>query len=95
MFVNREVQTSFYPNGISEWNRLDSEIRLAPSVAAFKKKLLSIIRPTAKSLFGIFCPIGLNYLLQIRVGHSKLNFHKFEHNFRDIINPMCPTNDGI
>ena len=31
----------------------------------------------------------------MRVGLSKLNFHKFKHNFRDTINPMCPTNDGI
>ena len=29
------------------------------------------------------------------VGLSKLNFHKFKHNFRDTINPMCPTNDGV
>ena len=35
------------------------------------------------------------YLTQLRVGLSKLNFHKFRHNFRDTINPMCPTNDGI
>ena len=40
-------------------------------------------------------PIGLSYLLQPRVGLSKLNFHKFKHNFRDTVNPMCPTNDGI
>ena len=32
---------------------------------------------------------------QLRVGLSKLNFHKFKHNCRDTINPMCPTNDGI
>ena len=24
-----------------------------------------------------------------------LNFHKFKHNFRDTVNPMCPTNDAI
>ena len=29
------------------------------------------------------------------MGLSKLNFHKFKHNFRDTINPMCTTNDGI
>ena len=34
-------------------------------------------------------------LTQIRVGLSKLNFHKFKHNFRDTVNPMCPTSDGI
>ena len=38
---------------------------------------------------------GLSYLTQLRVGLSKLNFHKFKHNFRDTINPMCPTSDGI
>ena len=49
----------------------------------------------AKSVFGIHDPIGLSYLTQLRVGLSKLCFHKFKHNFRDSINPMCPTNDGI
>ena len=29
----------------------------------------------------------------LRVGFSKLKFHKFKHNFRDTINPMCVTND--
>ena len=48
-----------------------------------------------KSVFGIHDPLGLSYLSQIRVGLSKLNFHKFKHNFSDTINPMCPTNDGI
>ena len=40
-------------------------------------------------------PEILAYLTQLRVDLSKLNFHKFKHNFRDTINPMCPTNDGI
>ena len=88
-------QSSFYPNCIFEWNKLDPEIRLAPSVAVFKTKLLSKIRSPPKSVFGIHDPIGLSYLSQIRVGLSKLNFHKFMHNFRDTINPSCPTNDAI
>ncbi len=88
-------QSSFYPNCLSEWNDLCPEIRLAPTIAIFKKRLLSIIRPPAKSVFGIHDPVGLSYLTQLRVGLSKLNFHKFKHNFRDTINPMCPTNDGI
>ena len=85
----------FYHNCILEWNTLDPEIRLAPSVAVFKKKLLSIIRPPAKSVFGIHDPFGLSYLSQLRVGLSKLNFNKFKHNFKDTLNPLCPTNDGI
>ena len=90
-----KFNSSFYQNCIQEWNTLDPEIRLAPSVAVFKKKLLSIIRPPAKSVFGIHDPLGLSYLSQLRVGLSKLNFHKFKHNFKDTLNPLCPTNDGI
>ena len=88
-------QSTFYPHCLSEWNKLDEEIRLAPSIAAFKTKLLSKIRPLPNSVFRIHDPTGLSYLTQLRVGLSKLNFHKFKHNFRDTINPMCPTNDGI
>ena len=90
-----KFKSSFYPHCLSEWNKIDPEIRLAPSVAVFEAKLLSIIRPPAKSVFGIYDPIGLSYLSQIRVGLSKLNFHKFKHNFRDTVNPMCPMNDSI
>ena len=61
----------------------------------FKTKLLSLIHPPAKSVFGIHDPIGLSYLSQIGVGLSRLNCHKFKHNVRDTVNPICPTNDGI
>ena len=78
-----------------EHTRPRNEIRLASSVAVFKKKLLSIIRPPARSVFGIHDPLGLSYLSQLKVCLSKLNFHKFKHNFKDTLNPLCPTNDGI
>ena len=88
-------KSSFYPNCLSEWNKLEPELRLPPSISVFKKMLLSIIRPLAKSVFSIHDPIGLSYLTQLRLGLSKLNLHKFKHNFRDTVNPMCPTSDGI
>ena len=90
-----KFKASFYPNCLSEWNKLEPELRHAPSVALFKKKLLSIIRSPAKSVFGIHDPKGLSHLTQLRVGLSKLNFHKFRHNFGDAAHPMCPTSDGI
>ena len=90
-----KYKSSFYPHCLSEWNKLDPEIRLSSSVAVFKTKILSKIRPPTKSVFGIHDPKGLSHLTQLRVGLSKLNFHKFQHNFRDTINPMCPSNDGI
>ena len=89
MSRTEKFHSSFYPNCILEWNTLDPEIILAPSVTVFKKKLLSIIRPAAKSVFGIHDPLGLSYLSQLRVGLGKLNFHKFTHNFKDTWYPHC------
>ena len=86
-----KFKSSFYPNCLAEWNELDHEIRLSPSVAIFKRKLISKIGPPAGSTSEIL----LSYLTQLRVGLSKLYFHKFRHNFGDSINPMCTINDGI
>ena len=63
---------------------LKTELRLAPSVVC----------PPAKSIFGVYGPIGLSYLSQIRAD-LKQNAHKFKHSFRDIANPICLTNDGM
>ena len=51
--LNRCLQT--LPHCLAEWNELDPELRHAPSVAVFKKKLLC---PPAKSVFGIYDPVG-------------------------------------
>ena len=60
-----------------------------------KKTFVNYPPPPSKSVFGIHDPMGLSHLTQLRVGLSKLNFHKFRHNFKDTINPMCPRNDGV
>ena len=88
-------KSSFYSNCLLEWDRLDQDIRQSNSLAIFKRRLLSIIRPPAKSIFGIQNPRGLSILTRLRVGLSKLNFHKFKHNFNDTMNPLCPMNDGV
>ena len=38
---------------------------------------------------------GLSILTQLRVGLSKLNFHKFKHTFRETLNPLCAIKDGV
>ena len=59
-------KSTFYPNCLSEWNKLEPELRLAPSIAVFKEILLSIIAPPPlQNLFMEFtiqkgCPILLN-----------------------------------
>ena len=90
-----KFNSSFYPHCLCEWNDIEPELRLAPSVTVFKKKILSIIRSTANPVFGIHDPVGLFFLTQLRVALRKLNFHKFKHTFGDTVNPMCPSNDGI
>ena len=49
----------------------------------------------AKPVYSIHDPRGPAILTQLRVGLSMLNLHKFRHNFRDTLNPMCPSNDGV
>ena len=92
---NRKFNSSFCPNCILEWSTHNPEKGLAPSVAVFRKKLLPIIHPPAKSGFSIYDPLGLSYLSQLKVSPSKLKFHKFKHNVKDTLNPLCPTNNGI
>ena len=50
---------SFYPNCLSEWNELDSEVRQSPTLGCFKKKILSLIRPPFQPVFSIHDPKGL------------------------------------
>ena len=88
-------KSTFYPNCLSEWEKLDPEIRESRSVNVFKKQLLGLIHPPSKSVYGIHDPKLLSVLTQLCVGLSKLNYHKFKHNFRDTFNPLCLINDGI
>ena len=88
-------KSSFYPNCLLEWDRLDQDVRQSNSLAIFKRRLFAMIRLPAKSVFGIQNPTGFSILTQLRVGLSRLNFHMFKHNFNDTTNPLCPINDGV
>ena len=58
-------RSSFYPSCLSNWNDLCAEIRLAPIIVIFKKKLLSKIRPPAKSSLGFMTPLDYPILLNL------------------------------
>ena len=48
---------SFFPsNGITEWNKLDRDIRNTDSLNVFKLSLLKFVRPAANSVFEINNP---------------------------------------
>ena len=48
---------------------------------------MKIIRPTANSVFDICDSNGVKLLTRLRRGLSHLREHKFNHNFKNTINP--------
>ena len=54
------------------------------------------------TFFGLSCnpiyhlrhPKGIKYLTRLRVGLSHLRAHKYHHNFRDMVNPLCSCDNN-
>ena len=82
-------KNSFFPSAISEWNKLDLNIRNSASLNAFKNKLLNFIRPCSNSIFDIHKPREIKLLTRLRLGLSPLHEHKFSYCFQDTLNPLC------
>ena len=76
---------SFFPDAITSWNNVISHFDRIPSINILKNHIFSLIRPKGKNIFGIHDPLGLRYLLQLRVGLSLLRYHKKCHNFIDTL----------
>ena len=83
---------TFFPNSICEWNKLKSNTRESESFGQFRSRLLKCIRQPPKSLFFVRDRSGIKLLTHLRLGLSHLREHKFNHNFQDTINPLCPCN---
>ena len=73
----------FFPSTVTEWNKLDRDIRNSDSLNVFKLSLLKFVRPVANSVFEINNPYGLKLLTRLRLGLSHLRYHKFRRNFQD------------
>ena len=82
-------RNSFLPFAITEWNKLDSDIKNIDSHAMFRKKLLAFKRPLGNNTYGIYDPLAIRLLNRLRLGFSHLREHKFRHNFTDTLNPLC------
>ena len=81
----------FFPYTILEWNKLDKNIQQSKTIKSFRNYLLKIGRPTPKSVHDIHNLTGLKLLTMLRLGLSHHpNEHKFNRNFRDCWNPLCP-----
>ena len=84
-----------FPSAISEWNKLDLEIRNSASLEIFKKHLLNFIRPNSSYVFNINNPLELKLLTHLRIGFSHLKKHKFKHSSQDSADPLCSCGNDI
>ena len=86
---------SFFPDAIISWNNIITHFDNIPSINILKDHILSMIRPKKKNIVGIHDPLGLQYILQLRVGLSFLRYHKKCHNFIDTPSDVCLCSHGI
>ena len=80
---------------MTEWNKLDLNIRNSASLNTFKKKLLNFIRPFANNIFDIYISLGIKLLRRLCLGLSHLHEHKFRHCFQDTLNLLCECGKDI
>ena len=74
-------KNSFFLPAISEWNKLDLNIRNSASLNTFKKKLLNFIRSCANSIFDIYNPLGIKLLTRLHIGLSKALLSRYFESF--------------
>ena len=55
---------------------------------------MAFIRPSKNNTFHYYCPEGLKLITRLRLGSSHLRFHKFTHNFKDTLNPICSCSNA-
>ena len=82
-------KNSYFPSNITEWGKLDSNIRNSETLNDFKSKILTFIRPTANSIFGCHNPIGVKLHTILRLGLSHFCEDKFKHSSQDTLNQLC------
>ena len=69
--------------------KLSPEIRSSGSYNIFRKSLLNFIRPSASKGYNINNTLGIKWITRLRLGFSHLREHKFKHNFKGKLNPLC------
>ena len=78
-------------DGKPYWNNFITHFEHFPTFDSLK----ALLRPDAKSIFGLHDPIGRRLLFQLRVSLSPILSHKKRYNFIDIPSNICHCNQGI
>ena len=85
----KAFNSSFYPYSIKEWCALSEEIRNIVSVNEFEEIILSFTRPKKNSVFAMYNTKVLKLMTHLRLNFSHSNEHKFRHDFKHTVDPMC------
>ena len=86
--IGRTNRFAYFQNTFIEWNELDNEVKHSVSIAEFKNKLFSTIRPVGNCIYNVHDIIVVRYLTKLRLQFSVQNEHKFRHNF-DCLSTVC------
>ena len=87
--------TSFFPNAVCAWNIFIGNFEIMPSIVNLNDYINSLIRPNVKSIFGIYDPVGIRFIFQLRLRLSPLRSHKWRHNFIDTTSDICHCKQGV
>jgi len=89
------TRNAFVHSTVKLWNTLHLDVRSAPSLSMFKRrvKLVLFKQHNNKFLPSLYCRMPLGkasvFLSRLRMGLSALNFHRFTYNF--IPHKSCPN----
>ena len=62
-------------------NKYKNTEKNSDGIETFKKRILSLIRPSPNSIFNCHNPRRIKLLSRLRLGLSNLREHKFKHSF--------------
>ena len=89
MARTEQFKRSFFPFCVNKWYKLDSSLREVKSMKHLRFMFKEFFNLKQKFLFAIHDSVGVKLLSKLRVKFSHLNEHKFRHNFKDALSPMC------
>lgn len=83
-FCNLELVKSFFKKkffqlAISEWKKLDKNIRKSDNMSTSDTNVLVFGRPVPNRIFNLYDPKGVKLVIRFRFGLSHLGQHKFKH----------------
>ena len=88
-------KNSFFPCVIGEWFKQNAEIRKSGGYNIFRKSILNFIRASSSKIYNINDAISFKLITTLGLGFSQLGEHKFKHNLRGTLNPLCSCSTEV